>query len=240
MCGRFFRHRTRDELGAAFRAQLGDEAPPPIGYNIAPSQSILAVRFNPKTSERTIDNLHWGLIPHFAGDRKVAWKLTNARAETVDKLPSYRTAYAMRRCLIPADGFYEWRAFRKVKQPYAFALESQAPFAIAGLWENWQDPATGKWVRSCTMITTDANALVATVHDRMPVILEPASYPRWLGEEPEPLHELKALLRPFNASQMVRWPVSRALNKPGAADDVSLLDPVEPPAADDATSSASH
>lgn len=229
MCGRFFRHRPQEELAAAFRARPGEDSPIPLGFNIAPSRTILAIRHDAKNGERTIDGLHWGLIPHFATDRKIAWKLSNARGETVDKLPSYRAAYAKRRCLIPADGFYEWRTIGKAKQPYAFALESHQPFAIAGLWENWRDPATGEWLRSCTMITTEANELVATVHDRMPVILEPSDYARWLGEEPEPLHELKALLRPFDHARMVSWPVSRALNRPGGIDDVSLLDPVDVP-----------
>jgi putative SOS response-associated peptidase YedK len=229
MCGRYFRHRSRDELAAAFSARPGDDSQAPIGYNIAPSQIILAVRFNGKSGERVIDGLQWGLVPHFATDRKIAWKLTNARSETVDTLPSYRVAYAKRRCLIPADGFYEWRAIGKAKQPYAFALESQQAFAIAGLWENWRDPSTGHWVRSCTMITTAANELVAAIHDRMPVILEPGSYSRWLGEEPDSLHKLKALLRPYDPSRMVSWPVTRAINKPGGVDDGSLLDPVEVP-----------
>lgn len=229
MCGRYFRHRPRDELAVAFRAREESEPPSRPGFNIAPSQSILAVRFNPKAGERVIDSLQWGLVPHFAKDRKIAWKLTNARADTVDTLPSYRAAYARRRCLIPADGFYEWRAVGKAKQPYAFALESQQGFAIAGLWENWRDPSTGQWLRSCTMITTAANELVASVHDRMPVILEPSSYSRWLGEEPASLQDLKALLRPYDASRMVSWPVTRAINKPGALDDASLLDPVDVP-----------
>jgi putative SOS response-associated peptidase YedK len=228
MCGRAFRYTPRDELAAAFRANpTGDE--PPVSFNIAPSQLLPTVRFNAKTGERTLDALQWGLVPHFAQDRKIAWKLTNARGETVDRLPSYRTAFAKRRCLIPVDGFFEWRTLGKRKQPYAFALATHKPFALAGLWENWRDPASGAWLRSCTIITTEANAVVGAIHDRMPVMLEAQDYARWLGEEPEQLPELKALLKPFRAELMVSWPVSPAINKPGVLDDASVLDTVSVP-----------
>lgn len=205
----------------------------PLGYNIAPSANILAVRFNEASGERTLDGLHWGLIPHFARDRKIAWKLTNARSETVDTLPSYRTAFAKRRCLIVANGFFEWRSIgggaKPRKQPYAFAWTDHRPIAFAGLWENWKDPADGSWIRSCTIITTQANAVVEPVHDRMPVILHPGDYARWIGEEPEHGSDLKALLRPLEPEALTRWAVTPALNKPGAVDAVSLLDPVVVP-----------
>lgn len=166
---------------------------------------------------------------------QIAWKLTNARADTVDQRGSYRTAFAKRRCLVPVDGSFEWRtieggAGRKPrKQPYAFALVTHKPFAIAGLWENWKNPATGEWLRSCTLITTDANELVGQIHDRMPAILEPQDYARWLGEDPESAVELKALLRPLRACLMEAWPVSAALNKPGGRDHASVLDAVTVP-----------
>ena len=224
MCGRFFRRQPRDELAAAFRATpFGDLAP---AYNIAPSSSVYAVRFNAKTGERTLEPLQWGLIPHFAKDRKIAFKCINARAETVDTLPSFRTAFAKRRCLVVASGFYEWFTKGKAKHPFAFVRSDYEPFGIAGVWENWQDPATGEWIRSCAMITTSANELVGTVHDRMPVILEPASYPHWLGEEPLHAHELKQLLRPLRADLMAAWPVSSRMNTP-KVDDLSVLDPIE-------------
>ncbi len=227
MCGRFFRRRPRDELAAAFRASpFGEDLKP--GYNIPPGQLILAARFNGKTGERTLEPLSWGLIPHFATDRKIAFKLSNARAETVDTLASFRTAFAKRRCIVAADGFYEWLTRGKSKHPFAFARADFAPLAIAGVWENWQDPATGEWIRSCALITTAANALVAQVHDRMPVILEPWEYSKWLGEEPCPAHDLKRLLRPLPPESMVSWPVSSKMNSP-KVDDVSVLDPVENP-----------
>ncbi len=197
----------------------------PAAFNIPPGQAILAVRFNPKTKERTLEPLHWGLVPHFATDRKIAFKCTNARAETVDTLPSFRGAFAKRRCLIPADGFFEWLTRGKKKHPYAITRNDHQPFGIAGVWENWQEPATGEWLRTCAMITTSANALVAKIHDRMPVILEPTEYAQWLGEEALPLHGLKQLLRPIRAELMTMWPVHPQMNTP-AFDDVSLLDPL--------------
>ncbi|HEY6881764.1 MAG TPA: SOS response-associated peptidase [Polyangiales bacterium] len=222
MCGRFFRNTPREEIAAAFHARwTGDEDP--LGYNIAPSQLILAVRLDTKHNERLLSPLHWGLIPHFAKDRQIAWRLINARAETVDKQSSYRDAFTLHRCIVPLDGFFEWKTMGKVKQPYAFALESRKPMGIAGLWSNWKDPASGEWVRSCTLITTQANEVVRAIHDRMPVVLEPADYARWLGEESASPGELKAMLRPFDASPMVSWPVSRAINKPGGDDDASVL-----------------
>jgi putative SOS response-associated peptidase YedK len=230
MCGRFFRYSRGAEIAARFHARLEDDVP--AGYNVAPSTAILAVRFNAKTHERVLAPLHWGLIPHFAKDRKIAWRLTNARAESVDKLSSYRDAFTRHRCLVPVDGFYEWTKVGKVKQPYAFALATREPFGIAGLWANWKDPATGEWVRSCTLITTTANDVVGAVHDRMPVVLDPSDYARWLGEEPAEPEELKALLRPFESASMASWPVSRSLNKPGGVDDVSLLDRAEAPIGD--------
>jgi putative SOS response-associated peptidase YedK len=230
MCGRFFRRSPREELAAAFGAELGSASAEPA-YNIAPSQQVLAVRFNPQTGTRTLDDLQWGLIPFFAKDTKIAWKTINARAETVDTMPSYRAAFQKRRCLIVADGFFEWKELgdgkRKRKQPYAIALDHREPFALAGLWEGWKDPATGEWLRTCSIVTTDANAQMQTLHDRMPVILHPEDYGAWLGEESAPPAELKALLRPWDG-QLVIWPVSPLMNSPGKGPDgPEVLDEAE-------------
>ncbi len=197
-----------------------------MGYNIAPGQGVLAVRFNAATGERSLDSLHWGLIPHFSRDRKLSYRCINARAETVDTLPSFRGAFAKRRCLLVADGFFEWLSKGKQKRPYAIARADRAPFGIAGLWENWHDLATGEWVRSCAMITSPANALVATIHDRMPVVLDPGDHARWLGEQAVEPHALRELLRPYPAEGMVMWPVSPRMNTPKHA-DASVLDPIE-------------
>jgi putative SOS response-associated peptidase YedK len=210
-------------MGAHFRARVAS-AEAPASFNIAPSMQVLVVRVDARSNERTLDSLQWGLIPYFAKDRKVAWKHINARAETVATQPSYRAAFAKRRCLIVANGFFEWA---RDKQPYAYALKSREPLAFAGLWENWKDPATQAWLRSCTIITTSPNELVRPVHDRMPVILDPADYARWLGEVPADAPALNALLKPLPDDALVSWPVSRALNKAGETDEASLLDEVQ-------------
>src|SRR5689334_24844385 len=138
--------------------------------------------------------------------------------------PRSANAYRLRRCIVPVDGFFEWKAIKgqKAKQPYAIAMKDGAPFGIAGIWENWKDPASGEWIRTFAIITTDANALVAEIHDRMPVILPREGYARWLGEEADPCD----LMRPFPAELMRIWPISTRVNKP-ENDDASILDPIQ-------------
>jgi putative SOS response-associated peptidase YedK len=222
MCGRFFRHTPREELAAAFRAELGHTDTEP-GYNVAPGQSIITVRFNAKTNERTLDDLRWGLIPSFAKDPKIAWRTINARAETIDSAPLFRRAFEKRRCLIAVDGFFEWKAQGKKKQPYAIALPSRKPFALAGLWEGWQEPETGEWIRTCTIITTEANKQLGAIHDRMPVILSEEDYGAWLGEEPAEKERLKPLLRPYEGELLI-WPVSSRMNKAENAEGPEVLE----------------
>jgi putative SOS response-associated peptidase YedK len=159
-------------------------------------------------------------VKHSAGGRKPI----NAKCETVRDLPIFRDAYRKRRCIVPVDGFFEWKAIKgqRAKQPYAIAMRDGAPFGIAGIWENWKEPASGEWIRTFAIITTDANELVADIHDRMPVVLAPADYPRWLGEEPDP----RDLMRPFPADLMRMWPISTRVNKP-ENDDPSIVEPIE-------------
>jgi putative SOS response-associated peptidase YedK len=135
-------------------------------------------------------------------------------------LPTFRDAYRMRRCIVPVDGFFEWKAIKgqRAKQPYAIAMRDGAPFGIAGIWENWKEPASGEWIRTFAIITTDANELVVDIHDRMPVILSPNDYARWLGEEPDP----RDLMRPFPADLMRMWPISTRVNKPENDDPLRL------------------
>jgi putative SOS response-associated peptidase YedK len=225
MCGRYFRNTPREEIAAGFRAELGTQLP--LAYNVAPGQLVMAVRFNAKTGERTLDDLQWGLVPFFAKDPKIAWKTINARAETIDTSASYRNAFAKRRCLIVADGFFEWKALTsKKKQPYAIALRERRPFAIAGIWEAWKDPASGEWLRTCSIVTTEANQTLAQIHERMPVILHESDYASWLGEVPANPDQLKGLLQPFDG-ELVMWPVSPRMNK-SDVDDEHVLDPVTP------------
>ena len=149
----------------------------------------------------------------------------NAKSETVHKLPMFRDAYRRRRCIMPVDLFFEWKAIRgaRVKQPYAIGMKDGSGFGLAGLWENWKDPGTGEWIRTFAILTTDANELVADIHDRMPVILRPDDFDRWLGVEPDP----RDLLRPFPAKLMHMWPISTRVNSP-KNDDPDLLTPVQP------------
>jgi putative SOS response-associated peptidase YedK len=174
--------------------------------------------------EVSLDPLRWGLIPYWCSDPKGGRKPINAKCETVRDLPTFRDAYRMRRCIVPVDGFFEWKAIKgqKAKQPYATAMKDGAPFGIAGIWENWKEPASGEWVRTFAIITTDANEPVADIHDRMPVIIAPDDYGRWLGEGPDP----RGLLRPFPADLMCMWPISTRVNKP-ENDDPSIVEPIE-------------
>ena len=165
-----------------------------------------------QTGTISLDPLRWGLIPYWCEDPKGGRKPINAKCETVRTLPSFREAYRKRRCILPVDGFFEWKAIKgqKAKQPYAIAMKDGSPFGIGGLWENWRDPTSGEWVRTFAIITTDANELVAEIHDRMPLILAPTDYTRWLSDEPDP----GDLMRPFPAEPMRMWPISTRVNKP--------------------------
>ena len=163
-------------------------------------------------------------FPHWCTDPAGGRKPINAKCETIATLPTFRDAYRHRRCIVPVDGFFEWKAVKgqKAKQPYAIAMKDGTPFGIAGIWENWKEPASGEWIRTFAIITTDANDLVADIHDRMPVILAPADYVRWLSDEPDP----RELMRPFPAALMRMWPISTRVNKP-ENDDPSIVEPVE-------------
>jgi putative SOS response-associated peptidase YedK len=196
----------------------------PPRWNGAPSQDLLVIRRNHKTGEVSLDPLRWGLIPYWCEDPKGGRKPINAKCETVRTLPSFREAYRKRRCILPVDGFFEWKAIKgqKAKQPYAIAMKDGSPFGIGGLWENWRDPTSGEWVRTFAIITTDANELVAEIHDRMPLILATTDYARWLSEEPDP----GDLMRPFPAEPMRIWPISTRVNKP-ENDDPSIVEPIE-------------
>jgi putative SOS response-associated peptidase YedK len=171
----------------------------------------------------SLDPLRWGLIPHWCNDPKGGRKPINAKCETVRDLPTFRDAYRQRRCIVPADGFFEWKAIKgqKAKQPFAIAMKDGSPFGIAGLWENWKEPASGEWIRTFAIITTDANELVADIHDRMPVILAPSDYAQWLSEEPDSC----GLMRQFPGALMRMWPISTRVNKP-ENDDPSIVEPI--------------
>jgi len=197
----------------------------PPRFNGAPGQQHWVIRQHPQTGERHLDRLWWGLIPNYIKEASPRLKPINATAERVASAPMFRAAYARRRALVPVDSFFEWARTRAKgpKQPYAIGMQTGAPFALAGLWESWQHPETGEIIRSFCIITTAANALIEPIHDRMPVIVPPAAFDRWLSPvEPDP----RDLLIPFPADLMRLWPVSARVNS-AANDDPGLLEKAE-------------
>lgn len=221
MCGRYSITTPVDGLLQHF---LFEEMPNLAArYNVAPTQEVPVVRLE-SDGRRHLRLLRWGLIPSWAKDRKIAYKTINARAETVAEKPSFRSAYRKRRCLILADGFYEWRKEGEGKQPYRIVMADRGPFAMAGLWEFWRDPADQSPVESCTIIVTEANAYLSRLHHRMPVILAPDDHARWLDPGADGA-TLQGLLKPFEAAPLVAYPVSTHVNKP-ANDDPACLEAV--------------
>jgi putative SOS response-associated peptidase YedK len=225
MCGRFLASKSPDEIARWFATRNATPNSRPR-YNVAPTQDILAVRFNPETKERTLDALRWGLVPFWAKDIKIGYSLINAKAETVAEKPAFREAFKSRRCLIAADGFYEWKKLdAKTKQPYAIAMKDRSLFGFAGLWERWTDKASGEVVRSCTIITTTPNEVCAPIHDRMPVIVAPEDYAKWLGEDEVDPVRLLQMLKPFPAEKMTCSPVDRRVGNV-KNDEAALIEPV--------------
>jgi len=227
MCGRFLNKLPAAEIARIF----GTRKPVPNypeRFNIAPTDPVLTVRFNPETKERSLDALRWGLMPHWAKDLKDGSRMINARAETVATLPAFRDAFKARRCIIPASGFYEWQKTDAGKQPYAIVPDLDPLFAFAGLWENWRVKGaadSAEWIRTCAIITGEPNDLVAPIHNRMPVILPREAWSAWLGEEPASGDDLKALLKPYPAECMRAYPVSTRVNSV-KNDDAELIEPM--------------
>jgi putative SOS response-associated peptidase YedK len=230
MCGRV----VITSAPAAIRALFGtSNAPINIApsWNVAPTQSAMVVRRAPDTGERSLDILRWGLVPHFTKDLKSARKPINARSERAASSGMFRGAFTGRRCLVPVDAFYEWRAMSDGKQPYAIARVDGQPMAMAGLWEGWRAQDGETW-RTFAILTTTANAKMQSLHDRMPVVLEPADWAVWLGEDAgDPI----ALMRPAGDDVLHLWPVSRAVNSvrnnsPDLLDRID--DPHAPPPSD--------
>lgn len=178
------------------------------GYNVAPTQRITAIR--QVNGEREAVQMKWGLLPSWAKDESMGAKLCNARGETIAEKPSFRSAFKTRRCLIPASGFYEWQKKSGAKLPHYFTIKDRELFAFAGLWEKWKSPSN-EIVESCTIITTEANEMLANFHDRMPVILHKDSYSEWLSEDVRDLSTLRELLRPYPTEEMIYWPVGKAV-----------------------------
>lgn len=223
MCGRYHSATPPELIRGWFRV-LGPLPNWRPTWNAAPTQNLPVVRFNPETGARALDLLRWGLVPSWAKDVKIGAKMINARAETVATLPAFRKAFAKRRCIVPADGFYEWAKTDGAKIPYAVGpAEPGAVWGFAGLWEGWKTEA-GAWLRSFTILTTVANATLRPIHERMPVILPPEAYARWLGEEEATPEELQALLAPCPPDAVRVARVSPRVNSV-RNDDATLLDP---------------
>jgi putative SOS response-associated peptidase YedK len=223
MCGRVIQKSGPLRLAIVEGLDVSDSrlGNVPPRYNAAPSQELLVIRHNHKKDEHSLDLIRWGLTPNWCKDPRGGRKPINAKAESVSRLPMFRDAYAQRRCIVPVDGFFEWRAIKgaRAKQPYAIAMKDGSSFGLAGLWENWRNPKTGEWERTFAIITVPSNILVGQIHKRMPAILERGSYERWLGLELDP-HDL---LITYPSEPMTMWPISTRVNKPDN-DDPSLLD----------------
>lgn len=181
-------------------------------YNIAPGQQVFAIIQN-RHGKRYATYLRWGLLPSWAKDPQLSYKMINARAETADQKPTYRNALRLRRCLIPATGFYEWCQVDALKTPYFIRLLSSAPMALAGLWEEWQAPK-GETIRSFTVLTTAANHLVSSIHNRMPVVIPKCSINTWLDHSNYDLPQLMNMMQPYPAEDMEAYPVSTIVNSP--------------------------
>jgi len=179
---------------------------------VAPTQPVPIIRQHPKEPRRDLSLVRWGLIPSWAKDASGAAGMINARSESAAIKPAFRDALKLRRCLVPADGFYEWLRAGKTKQPYCFEVNEGELFAFAGLWERWKDPS-GNWIKSCSILTTTPNAVTSAVHDRMPVILHPDNYDLWLDPGVTDVNAVSEMLKPYDARLMRCFPVSASINQ---------------------------
>lgn len=222
MCGRYFLHSSADKLTKLF----GDMPMPVLTarYNIAPTQPVPIVRETP-SGRREMVLVRWGLIPNWSKGPDSRYSMINARLETVAEKPAYRSALRYRRCLIPADGFYEWRATGNAKQPYVLRARDARPLALAGLWEHWQD-ANGNEIESCAILVRDANAQVRPIHERMPVMITPESFDLWLDVHQQKPQPVQTLLAVQQAPELEIYPVGRAVNSP-QNDAYDLIEPLE-------------
>src|SRR3712207_2206624 len=219
MCGRYTLATPVEKLAEEFGFDASSVELSP-NYNVAPTQGVAAVLA--ENGHRRLELLRWGLIPSWADDPQIGSRMINARAETAPEKPSFRRSFRERRCLIPADGFYEWKRTNGAKQPYYILMKEGRPFAFAGLWESWTDNG-GPEIRSCAILTTGPNALVERIHDRMPVILPPDTYDVWLDPASE-RDELTALFAPYPEDTLEAYPVSRFVNSP-ANNDPRCVEP---------------
>jgi len=223
MCGRYRLSRRKQQVEAYFEASGEEDWTP--RYNIAPTQTVPVIRQHPKEPRRVFSLMRWGLIPSWSKEASGAARMINARSETAHLLPAFREAMKFRRCLIPADAFYEWQRTSTAKQPFCFEVNNGELFAFAGLWEGWRDPR-GQWSKSCSILTTTPNAVTSAVHDRMPVILGREDYDLWLDPGMTDADVTSGVLKPCDARFMRCYPVSTRINQV-ANDDEACATPVE-------------
>jgi len=224
VCGRYRLSRRKQFIAEHFDSLPGDDGWEPR-YNIAPTQPVPIVRQHPKEPRRELSLVRWGLIPSWSKDASSAARMINARSETAATLPAFRDAMKARRCIVPADGFYEWRKTGKIKEPFCFEVRDSELFGFAGLWERWKD-AAGNWIKTCAILTTTPNAVTAAVHDRMPVILDPDSYDLWLDPGFTDVAAASDMLKPYDAAAMRCYAVSSRVSNV-ANDDAECSAPVE-------------
>jgi putative SOS response-associated peptidase YedK len=208
MCGRYRLSRRKQIVEEYFDAGTGDDWAP--RYNIAPTQSVPVIRQNPKEPRREMSLMRWGLIPSWTKGISGP-PMINARSETAATMPAFRDPMKLRRCLVPADGFYEWQKKGNAKQPFCFEVNDGELFAFAGIWDRWKDPS-GQWIKSCSILTTTPNTVTSAVHDRMPVILDRDSYDLWLDPGIQNVAAISELLKPYDARLMRCFPVSTRIN----------------------------
>ena len=208
MCGRFAFYSPHEAVARLFGVADALEIEP--RYNIAPTQFVAAVRET--GGPREVAMLYWGLVPSWAKEKSIGARMINARSETLAEKPSFRNAYKRRRCIVLADGYYEWQRSGAIKQPYFISFAAGAPFGMAGLWERWRDPGSGELLESCCIVTTSPAPSVAHVHDRMPVIIPPDAYSEWLDPDNAATDRLARLLVPCEAPGLQARPVSRRVN----------------------------
>lgn len=217
MCGRYRLSRADKEIREHFDVAIDDgnfvdDSAWTAHYNIAPSQSVPVLRQHAEQPRRTLTLARWGMIPFWAKDASIGHKMINARSETITEKPAYCNSFKSRRCLIPANGFYEWRKDKSSKQPFHFGMADDGLFAFAGIWDHWKAP-DGKTVESCSILTTAPNALLADMHDRMPVILRAEDFELWLDPGFNKTDALRELLKPYDANAMRRHLVSTLVNQ---------------------------
>lgn len=211
MCGRYAFFSPAEAVRRTFMLDDVPELEP--RYNVAPTQDVACARAG-EEGARAFAMLHWGLVPKWAKERAVGNRMINARSETLAEKPSFREAFRRRRCLVLADGWYEWQVAAGGKQPWFIRRNDARPFAFAGLWERWKDPANGAPLESCTIVTTDAAESIRKIHERMPVVLAESDWDRWLDAAFSDTEKLAELLVPFDPKALEAWPVGREVNAP--------------------------